>query len=357
MRRVKKVSMILLIVLVILGIGVSVFVNQPSFGRSPRGNRLTRIRKSPNYKNDHFENELPTRVITGQKSGLRTMWEFLTEKRTNLRPQTSIPSVKTDLNNLPKDKDYIVWFGHSAYLLQLSGKRILVDPTLLSASPVSFFNKPYAGTELYKPADLPEVDFLVISHDHWDHLDYKTVTELKDRIKHIITPLGVGEHFVYWEFSENKLTELDWYESAKQDDFVFDCLPARHFSGRGLIGNKTLWGSFVVRTPDHKTIYIGGDSGYSTHFKWIGEHYPNLTLAILENGQYNENWNQIHTMPEDLPREMRELGAKNYITVHHSKYTLSKHTWDSPLKVEQQAAKEAKVNLTVLTIGQPYEIK
>ena len=353
----KKMIYILISLLIIIILGVFAFVNQTSFGRTPRGERLARIKQSAHYKNGHFENELPTTTMTGDKSTIRAMWEFLTVHPKNLRPDKPVPNVKTDLNNLPKDKDFIVWFGHSAYLLQLAEKRILVDPALLSGSPVSFFNKPYDGTDLYKPEDMPDVDFLVISHDHWDHLDYETVKALQNRIGHIITPLGVGEHFEYWGFNKNKIIELDWHEKSLQDGFTFHCLPARHFSGRGLIPNKALWGSFIVQTPNGKTVYIGGDSGYSIHFKWIGEYFPNINLAILENGQYNKDWNQIHTMPHELTKEMQELKAKTYITVHHLKYTLSKHSWDEPLKVEQEAAKQANVNLEVLTIGQPAEIK
>jgi L-ascorbate metabolism protein UlaG (beta-lactamase superfamily) len=357
MSRTKKACMIVLTVFIVLAIGIAAFVNQPSFGRNPQGERLARVKKSPNYKNGQFQNELPTEVMTGNKSGFRTMWEFLTEKRTNLSPKEPVPSVRTDLKSLPEDKDYMVWFGHSAYMLQLSGKKIIVDPALLSGSPVSFVNRPYPGTGIYSPDDMPDADFLIISHDHWDHLDYKTAMAMKSRIKHIITPLGVGEHFEYWGFPNDILTELDWHESAELEGFVFHCLPARHFSGRSLTRNKTLWGSFVIKTPNGKTIYIGGDSGYGPHFKYIGEHYPGLTLAILENGQYNEDWSQIHTMPAQLTQEMRELKAKKYITVHHSKYTLSKHSWDDPLKAEKQAAEESNTDLAVLIIGQPYEIR
>lgn len=357
MKKLKKMMILLLSILVIVAVGIGLFVSQPSFGRFPRGERLKRIKKSAHYKKGQFQNELPTTTMTGNKSTLRALWEFLTVHPDNLEPSGPVPSVKTDLATLALTQDQIVWFGHSAYLLQLGGKRILVDPALVSGAPVAFLNKPYPGTDLYKPEDLPEIDYLIISHDHWDHLDYQTVRAIKERVKHVITPLGIGEYFEYWGYPVSKLTELDWYESADVDGFTFHCLPARHFSGRGLKPNKTLWGSFVVETPAHKKVYIGGDSGYSTHFKWIAEHYPNLDLAILENGQYNEDWNQIHTMPHELTQEMKELGAKTYVTVHHSKFTLSKHAWDEPLAVEKQAAREANVALKVLTIGKPEEIQ
>ena len=343
----------------LLGLGTAVFINQPSFGKNPSGARLERIKQSPNYKNGHFENEVPAAVMTGNKSSSQAMWEFLTGKGNppNMQPENPVPSVKTDLNSLPKDKDYIVWFGHSSYLLQLSGKRILVDPTLISGSPVSFVNRPYKGTDLYKPEDMPDIDFLIITHDHWDHLDYKTVKALKNRTGQIITPLGIGSHFEHWGFAEEMLAELDWEETFAKGGFTFRCMPARHFSGRGLVRNKTLWGSFIVQTPDNKTLFLSGDGGYGPHFKRIGGQYPDMNLAILENGQYNENWSQIHTMPQELALEMRELNAKSYITVHHSKYTLSKHSWDDPLRAEKEAALQSGANLQVLTIGQPEEIR
>ena len=252
-------------------------------------------------------------------------------------------------------EDLIIWFGHSSYLLQVNGTKILVDPILIQGSPVKFINKPYFGTDIYKPQDMPNVDFLIISHDHWDHLDYFTVKELKSKVKNIVVPLGVGENFEYWNFPLNKITELDWYKNAEINGIKFYCLPARHFSGRSLFRNKTLWASFIVEFDNGKTVYIGGDSGYGPHFKYIGEHFPNIDLAILENGQYNQDWNQIHTMPKELTIIMQELNAKKYVTVHHSKYTLSKHSWDEPLKVEQQSAKDSNKELLVLTIGKPDE--
>jgi len=347
---------ILFYILVLFVLGVTAFVNQKSFGKLPSGNRLELIKQSPNYKNGQFQNEVPTTVMTGDKNGFQTMWEFLTEKREDLKPTEPIPSVKTDLNNLPEDKDFIVWFGHSSYLLQVNGTRILVDPVLVSGSPVKFFNKPYPGTDIYKPNDIPEVDFLIISHDHWDHLDYDTLKEIRSKVKNIVVPLGVGSHLEYWNFPVNKITELDWYKDTEINGIKFYCLPARHFSGRSFFRNKTLWASFVVEFGNGKKVYIGGDSGYGPHFKYIGEHFPNIDLAILENGQYNQDWNQIHTMPEELTKEMQELNAKEYVTVHHSKYTLSKHSWDDPLKAELQAAKDSNKNLLVLTIGKSQEI-
>ena len=267
-----------------------VFVNQPSFGRAPQGERLERIKKSPHYKDGEFRNLHSTMMMTSQKGRLGAFWGFLFKQETDLRPEKEIPVIKTDLSKISKDENVLVWFGHSSYLIQTGGKRILVDPVFCMASPVSFVNKPFKGTELYTPDDMPDIDYLVISHDHWDHLDYNTVKKLKDRIGAVICPLGVGEHFEYWGFDKERLIELDWNEDANlAPGFMIHCLPARHFSGRRLTANQSLWASFLLEAPSQK-IYIGGDGGYDTHYAEIGNRFPGIDLAILENGQYNEEW-------------------------------------------------------------------
>ncbi len=382
----------LLTVLAFAALGGCTFMHQTKFGRTPTGQRLARVQQSKNYVDGAFRNETSTAVMTSRKTSLSTMLDFAFKDRDKRTPQTPVPAVKTNLRALPKNQDLMVWFGHSSYLLQLSGRRILVDPVFYDASPVSFSNPPYPGTDIYKPQDLPDIDVLVISHDHWDHLDYRTVMELKDRVGKVVVPLGVGEHFEFWGYPIEKIIELDWHEDATAAGLTFHCLPARHFSGRGLKRNQSLWASFLVEAPFNtqtgapqagdartgepqkedadsgdsekhqntqkstKRVYIGGDSGYGPHFLRIGETFAasgGIDLAILENGQYNESWGQIHTLPRFLDLAGKELGARHFITVHHSKFCLSLHPWDEPLKNEQEAAQKSGVPLTVLVIGQP----
>lgn len=351
-KRRRMIAGVIVGIVIVLTIAGAAFVNQPSFGRLPRGERLERIQRSPHYQEGEFRNLHPTELMTSGKGRFRTMWDFLFSPKDSLYPEQAIPTVKTDLKKLDAEEDLMVWFGHSSYLLQLSGKRILVDPVFCMASPVSFINKPFKGTDIYQPEDMPDIDCLVITHDHWDHLDYQTVKRLKDRIGQVICPLGVGEHFEYWGFDRQQLVELDWQESGiLGSDIKVHCLPARHFSGRGLNSNRTLWASFLVETPAKK-VYIGGDSGYDTHFAEIGRQFPAISLAILENGQYNEDWKYIHTMPQYLGRIAKELNAQKVVTVHHSKYALSRHPWDEPLKNELEAAKADSLNLVVPVIGE-----
>ena len=211
------VAIILSIMFLLGDVGV-LFLSQPSFGRLPQGKRLERIKQSPHYDGKRFVNEIETAFTTGKKSKLQVWKDFMLGDKTLLFPDTALHAFKTDLKSLPQDRDWIVWFGHSSYLVNLSGKKVLVDPVLYKGSPVKFANKMFPGTDIYKPSDMPDIDYLVISHDHWDHLDYEVVKEMEPRIKKVIVPLGVGEHFEYWGYPVEKLVELDWWESADLDE-------------------------------------------------------------------------------------------------------------------------------------------
>ncbi|MDO5608324.1 MAG: MBL fold metallo-hydrolase [Capnocytophaga sp.] len=319
------------ILIAALAVAAIVFTNQPQFGKLPSGERLERIKKSPNYKNGKFVNLSETPQLTADGSMASVLFEFVFGKKNpELNPKSVLPMVKTDLSKLDKNEDLLIWFGHSSYLLQADGIRFLVDPVFVSGSPLTFLNKAFETTEKYRPEDMPEVDFLIISHDHWDHLDYETIKVLKDKIQHIVTGLGVGEHFEHWGFDKNKITELDWNDQATFGNLTITSLPARHFSGRGFKNAQSLWSSFMLEMPS-QTIYIGGDSGYDTHFADIGKRFPNINLAIIENGQYDKDWKYIHTMPEYLEQAAQDLNAQKILTVHHSKFPLAKHSWKEPL--------------------------
>ncbi|MCD8183966.1 MAG: MBL fold metallo-hydrolase [Bacteroides sp.] len=344
---------IIIAIVVVVTIAVIAFVNQPRFGRLPRGERLERIEKSPHYKDGKFKNLHSTVMMTSQKGRIGALWGFLFKKEKNLRPdEKAVPVVKTDLKKIRRDENVLVWFGHSSYFIQIDGKRVLVDPVFCMASPVSFVNKPFKGTDVYKPDDIPDIDYLIITHDHWDHLDYHTVIQLKNRVDKVVCPLGVGEHFEYWGFEKARLVELDWFEEAGLDeDFLVHCLPTRHFSGRFLKSNQSLWVSFLLETPSQK-IYMGGDGGYDTHFAEIGKKYPGINLAILENGQYNEDWKYIHTLPVYLEQVAEDLKADKYLTVHHSKYALARHPWDEPLKNARELREKDTLNILMPVIGE-----
>jgi len=216
--------------------------------------------------------------------------------------------------------------------MQMDGLKILVDPVFSgNASPFTFTTKAFEGSDLYTADDIPELDLLIITHDHWDHLDYQTVRELQHKTRRVATGLGTAEHLEYWGFDPEIITELDWFEDAELGNgFSIHCEPARHFSGRGLRRDQALWVSFVVQGPTQR-IYIGGDSGYDDHYKKIGAKYGSFDLAILENGQYNRDWRYIHFLPGENIKAMKELNAKRMIPVHNSKFALAVHSWSEPL--------------------------
>ena len=185
----------------------------PVFGKAPAGARLQRILQSTHYKDNHFENFVPTTVTVPGVSIFKMLRE-MRHRPADAQPPHPIPSVRTDLRALPKDRVTIVWFGHSSYLLQIHQTTILVDPVFSGhASPVSFLAKAYPGTGVYTVADMPEIDILLLTHDHYDHLDYTTIRQLIPKVKHYCTSLGVGAHLELWGIAEDKITELDWWES------------------------------------------------------------------------------------------------------------------------------------------------
>lgn len=329
----KSLKIMLIIASIILALVISVllFTQQKKFGKLPEGERLERIKLSPQFKDGIFHNNSHTPTMSEDAKLFSTIKEFLFAK--NKRPSELIPSIKIDLLNLSPEKNILVWFGHSSYFMQVDGKKILVDPVLSgSASPVYFTTKAFKGSDAYTTDDLPQIDYLFITHDHWDHLDYETVMALKPKINKIITGLGSGAHFEYWGFDKERIIEEDWHTEIKLDaGFSVNTTPGRHFSGRGFKANRALWMSFVFQTPSLK-IFIGGDSGYDTHFAAIGEKFGPFDLAILENGQYNTAWKYIHLMPSQTLQAAKDLKAKRLMPVHSSKFALANHAWDTPLK-------------------------
>ncbi len=204
--------------------------------------------------------------------------------------------------------------------------------------------------------DFPDPDMVLITHDHFDHLDYETILKLKSRAKHFYTSLGVASHLVSWGVDREKITELDWWEEASQVEGIkWIAAPARHFSGRTFKRNRTLWSSFILETSGYR-IYLGGDSGYDTHFKEIGERYGPFDLALLECGQYNPLWANIHMMPEETVQAALDLKSKLLLPVHWGKFTLSLHPWTDPIQRVTKEAALKGVAITTPMIGEPLVI-
>ena len=206
------------------------------FGKNPSGKELEKIQHSPNYHNKQFQNLEHTGLLSDE-SMIKVLWKFINKPKDTI-PSKPLPSVKTDLKNL--SDGMIVWFGHSSYLLKINGLNILVDPVFSGhASPFSFTTKSFAGTDVYTVEDLPAIDILIISHDHYDHLDYETIIKLKSKTKLICTSLGVAAHFIYWGFDKEKIVEFDWWDHHTISNGIgLTTAPARHFAGRTFVRNK-----------------------------------------------------------------------------------------------------------------------
>lgn len=354
----KKMLIAFLVGILVLVVAVFVLMQQASFGKNPSGERLEHMKKSPQYKEGKFHNLSYTPDLTEGVSYYAVLKEFLFEKRERLTPENEIPSQKTNLQALATDKDILVWFGHSSYFMQADGKRILVDPVMSgAASPLSFTTPSFKGTDIYTTDDLPVIDYLFISHDHWDHLDYKTVVQLMPKVKKVICGLGVGEHLESWGYDKATIIEKDWHEEAILDSgFVVNLVPARHFSGRGFNRNSTLWTSFVFKTP-HYQIFIGGDSGYDKHFAEIGEKFGVFDLAIIECGQYDKSWKYIHLLPDEIVKATQDLRARQLLPVHWGKFQLANHAWDTSIKAIDSLSKGLDYKLLTPMIGEEIRLQ
>ncbi|MEO7978007.1 MBL fold metallo-hydrolase [Flavobacterium sp.] len=345
----------ILIIIFLLVTFLFTYLQDPKFGKEPSGKRLESIQKSPNFKNGKFENTHKTPQITEGYSYFEVFTEFFFKKQERKIPVDIIPSVKTNLLTLAIEEDILVWFGHSSYFIQIQGKRILVDPVFSgNASPIPGTTKSFRGTDIYTVDELPVIDYLLITHDHYDHLDYETILELKSKTRTVICGLGVSSHFEHWGFPIQKIIEKDWNEKIELDsNITLYTTPARHFSGRIYKRCNTLWLSFVLESKNLK-MYLGGDSGYDTHFAEIGNQFGPFDIAILDNGQYDIKWKYIHSLPEEVIQAAKDLKAKSVFPVHSSKFSLSNHPWDEPLKriTELNKYPENQIPLITPMIGE-----
>jgi L-ascorbate metabolism protein UlaG (beta-lactamase superfamily) len=349
---------VLLSLIIIFILSIYLFLREPKFGKLPTGNALERIKLSPNYKDGQFQNLEFTPSLTEGASMIRVMQKFFFEKSKNNKPPHPLPSKKTDLLNLDPAKNILVWFGHSSYFMQIDGKKFLVDPVFSGASsPLSFTTRSFPGSDVYTTADIPQIDYLIITHDHWDHLDYQTIINLKPKVNLVITALGVAPHLESWGYTSSEIIELDWNENASlQNGFNVTAVAARHFSGRTFTRNRSSWNAFVLQTPTLK-IFVGGDSGYGAHFETTGKKFGPFDLAVLECGQYNLYWKYIHMMPEEVVKAAIDIHAKSILPVHWAKFSLSLHDWDEPIKRVIAEAERKKIYVIHPMIGEEVNLR
>lgn len=290
----------------------------------------------------------------GFLKSLRIMWRFMFDKPKNTRPNVDIPVQTLTRRQLQDAPDRSLFrLGHSTILLKLQGGFWLTDPVFSErASPVQWagpkrFHLPPIGI-----VELPPIKGVILSHDHYDHLDYAAIMALADKVEIFLTPLGVGDRLIEWGIPAGKVRQLDWWQSTEVDGLQFAATPAQHFSGRGLNdGNATLWASWVI-VDDEKRIFFSGDTGYFDGFKRIGEQYGPFDLTLMETGAYNDNWPGVHMQPEETLQAHLDLRGRWLLPIHNGTFDLSMHAWFEPFDRIVALAAQHGVALTTPKMGE-----
>tara|TARA_R110002050_G_scaffold141251_2_gene266327 strand:- start:32810 stop:33955 length:1146 start_codon:yes stop_codon:yes gene_type:complete len=356
----KMIGIILATVIILVATIGILFVNlSPEFGGKSSSEKVALYKKTGHFEDGIFVNQIETNLDMGLKDMAKTVSELI-QGVPNRKPDFDIPVQHIDSMELVQNtsKTELIWFGHSAFLLQMDGKNILIDPMFGDVpAPHPLLGSMRYGKSLPIPVEkLPQIDAIIISHDHYDHLDYGSIQKLKDKTKMFYVPLGVGAHFESWGVPKDNIVELDWWNDVMMDSIQFTFAPSRHFSGRGLTDrNTTLWGSWVIKGTKDK-IYFSGDGGYGPHFKEIGEKLGPFDFAMIECGQYNDKWSAIHMIPEESAQAGKDVQAKRIMPIHWGAFSLAMHAWTEP--VERFLKKSEELNLQVATpeIGEPIFI-
>jgi len=315
-----------------------------------------RVAASPNFRDSRFVNT----VETGKSSldfatTMRLLAQWFGEVQARA-PQSELPVERLSEVAVSDGGAHVTWMGHSTLLIEVDGVTVLADPVFSDhASPYPWMPpKSYFPEMPITPEQIDSVDVVLISHDHYDHLDEKSIVALKDKARHFVVPLGVGAHLRHWGVEAARITELDWWQDTTIDGVRLTATPTRHFSGRRMgSGNDTLWAGWVI-TGASANVFFGGDSGYLPGFKEIGERLGPFNLTLLECGAYNEHWANVHMMPEQTAQAHRDLRGRALLPIHWGRFDLALHDWDEPI----QRLLAAGPDLTIVQprIGQRFAL-
>jgi L-ascorbate metabolism protein UlaG (beta-lactamase superfamily) len=305
--------------------------------------------RSPHYHDGVFVNLEPASLNIDTEEQRNILWELISGRAAG-RPATDIPLITPEPRafEAPAGRIAVSWFGHSTALLEIDGYRVLTDPVWSERCSPSDVVGPGRIHPPPVPLDaLPALDAIVVSHDHYDHLDIDTIIALaRTQWAPFVVPLGVGAHLREWGIPDERIIELDWNERAQIDELTLICTPARHFSGRFLNRNVTLWASWAIIGPAHRA-YFGGDTGYTKSFAEIGEEHGPFDLTLMPVGAYNTVWPDIHMNPEDAVQAHIDVNGGLLVPIHWCTFRLAPHPWAEPIERLLAAAGAANVAVAV----------
>ena len=350
--RVFRVITIILLIVLLLLLGVFLFLKLwvPLGGSVTYADRINYLERASNYKNGKFSNENFFQMIYSDSKKN----SFVSNK--GVTPSEKISGVNPSfLENPSIDLLNVTWLGHSTLLIQMHGMNILVDPVFSDrTSPVSFVGPSRFSEMPIEVDDLPNIDIVVISHDHYDHLDYSTIKKIDEKVSKYIVPLGIENHLERWGVSSSKIINLAWWEEVDINGLLIGCTPARHYSGRKIIDNyNTLWASFVFVDEYHK-VFESGDTGFDKHFQEIYDKYGEFDLALLDSGQYDVKWRSTHMSPEEAVEAGKILGSKVIMPIHWGAFSLANHPWDDSVQRFSLKAESENMNYITPKIGQTF---
>ena len=338
---------------------IGVLILAISLGACVSNSMSNTLEESAHYKDGEFINSEPFEKPNLSKT-LAIIKRFVFEDKINTEPKQPIPVMKIEahqLNNRLSEQTAVYRLGHSTILMELNGQIWMTDPVFSErASPVQ-----WAGPKRFHPTpidvdDLPHIAGIIISHDHYDHLDKNTIKQIHPKVDGFYVPLGVGQYLLDWGVPADKIHEFDWWQQKQIGDISLVNTPANHFSGRGLTdGNSTLWSSWVIKTPQH-SLFFSGDSGYFSGFKEIGDKYGPFDLTMMENGAYDKSWEFVHMTPEQTLQAHRDLKGKVMMPIHNGTFDLAFHEWTAPFERIKKLAFENQQTLTTPQIGERWSL-
>jgi len=334
-------------------------VRTDAFGAEPKGERLARILRSPNFADGAFQNPVPTRRLVYERSPLEITRSQLTANRQRRLPTAAVPLHRLqplELAEPPASGLRLTWLGHATVLAELDGRRVLFDPVWGErCSPFGWTGPKRLHPVPIPLADVGPVDVVVISHDHYDHLDMGTVRALTGSGAVFAVPLGVGAHLEHWGVPAERIVELDWWESAEVAGLTLTATPARHYCSRGpRTSTHFLWASWVVAGAEHR-LFHSGDTGYFPGFAEIGRRLGPFDATMMQIGAYSDFWPEVHMTPEEGVRAHLDLGGRLLLPIHWCTFNLAPHPWEEPAERTVAAAQALDAKLAVPHPGEPFE--